>query len=288
MQLPCSLLISTDQLFELLGNDNLRIIDASWYLPNSERNALNEFNDQHIAGAVFFALDKIADNETELPHMAASAESFAQAVGEMGISEKHNIVIYDVKGLFSAARVWWNFSIMGAKNIFVLDGGLSKWIADGYQVTDRIANHEQEIFVTKENPKLIKSSKSIYSAKDILQLISDDFANDEQIVDMRPNQRFLGKVAEPREGLRSGHIPKSKSLPFSELVKDGRLISEEELKVLFSQKNIDLSKPIISTCGSGVTAPILNLALATLGIDNLSVYDGSWAEWGEGNKYPVT
>ncbi len=282
MQLPCSPLVSTDQLSELLGNDNLRIIDASWYLPNSERNALSEFNDQHIAGATFFAIDKIADKETDLPHMAASAEGFAQAVGEMGISEKHNIVIYDVRGLFSAARVWWNFSIMGAKNVFVLDGGLTKWIADGYQVTDKMTNNKQEIFLAKENYKWI------YSAKDILQLISDGFANGEQIVDMRPNERFLGKVAEPREGLISGHIPKSKSFPFSELVKDGRLISQEELKTLFQQKNIDLSKPIISTCGSGVTAPILNLALTTLGIDNLSLYDGSWAQWGEGNKYPVT
>ncbi len=282
MQLSCSPLISTNQLFELLGNDNLRIIDASWYLPNSERNALNEFNVCHIAGAVFFDIDKISDKETDFPHMAASAEDFAQAVGEMGISEKYNIVIYDVMGLFSAARVWWNFCIMGAKNIFVLDGGLSKWIADGYQVTDKMTNHKQEIFLANEN------SKWIYSAKDILQLISNSFSNDEQIVDMRPSERFLGKVAEPREGLRSGHIPKSRSFPFSELVKDGRLISQEELRKLFRQKNIDLSKPIISTCGSGVTAPILNLALATLGVDNLSVYDGSWAQWGEGNKYPVT
>ncbi len=274
-------LISTKELNSILGKDNVRILDASWYLPTIKRDAKREFAIKHIPTAQFFDIDEISDKTTDLPHMAAAASEFSSMVGDLGISHNDFIVIYDVEGLFSAARVWWNFKIMGAENVFILDGGLAKWLKDGYIVTDRTEKIKKANFIAKEK------SGAIIKAENILQILESNFANGEQIIDLRSEERFLGKAKEPRANLLSGHIPNSINLPFTELVKNGRLIDEEKIRALLVTKNIDITKPIISTCGSAITAAILNLALARIGIDCLYLYDGSWAEWGRGGKFPV-
>ena len=224
MTYPSSPLISTEQLAAHLGDENLRIIDASWHLPTSNRDAKAEYLSSHIKGAVHFDLEQIANQTIDLPHMVAKANDFANAVSKLGISEKNNIVIYDSVGIFSAARVWWNFRIMGAKNVFVLNGGLPKWTKSGFEVTDSFSNSKKAKFTCSAK------AENIFSATKILSLIENDFPNGEQIIDVRARDRFLGKVAEPRAGLRSGHIPNSKNLPFSELVKDGLLISPQEIE----------------------------------------------------------
>ncbi len=281
MELPASPLISTFQLADILAEEKLRIIDGSWHMPNSNKNADEDYLSQHIKGAVRFDLDKIADCSTDLPHMVAKADDFAASVGKLGISHDDIIVIYDSLGLFSAARVWWNFKIMGAKNVYILDGGLPKWIDDGFVLESGKSKQEARKFTANEN------TDAIYSSADILQILENNFPNGEQIIDMRSADRFMGIVAEPRAGLRSGHIPNSYNLPFSELVRDGRLVSRQEIKAKLAQLNIDLSKPIISTCGSGVTAPIVNFALAVINIECLNVYDGSWTEWGGQDSLPI-
>ncbi len=275
-------LISTHRLANMLDDKNLRIIDASWYLPSAKRNAEQEYQDRHISGAIYFNLDEIADKNSSLTHMIASESEFSKIIGNMGISEDNFIVIYDVEGLFSAPRVWWNFRIMGAKKTYILDGGLKKWIKDGYELSDKKINYPLTNFTAQ------LKKECVYSANDILSLIKANFPNGEQIIDMRPSARFLGQEDEPREGLERGHIPNSINLPFSELVDNGRLKKAQTLKKIIKEKNIDLSKPIITSCGSGVSAAIFNFALANIGVDCLNLYDGSWAEWGCGDKYPIS
>lgn len=270
--------ISTQQLSSELGGDTLSIVDASWYLPQMNRNAAQEYAEGHIPGAVYFDLDKIATQDTGLPHMLASSTHFADTVGALGISEQDLIVVYDGAGLFSAARVWWNFKVMGATNVRVLKGGFPRWKSEALDISTE-----------KPEPmgKLFRPAPLEHAAKTAADVLGALKAKSHQVVDVRPAPRFAGEVAEPRAGLRSGAMPGAKNLPFSELVRDGALVSNAELRALFSKAGIDASQPIISTCGSGVTAPMLNLALAQLGHDHLHVYDGSWAEWGGRNDLPI-
>lgn len=271
-------LVSTSWLAEHLDDPNVKLLDASWHLPTANRDAWAEFDAQHIPGAQFYDIDGIAAPGTDLPHMAASPERFAEMVGALGISETDTIVIYDSVGLFSAARAWWNFRIMGASETFVLDGGLPKWLAEGRPVSSKIETPDPTSFT----PAPVAGG--IVTAEEVLDLLGN---GDAQVVDVRPAGRFSGEVAEPRPGLRGGHMPGASSLPFMELIADGSLASDEAIIAAFDKAGVDPNEPIVSSCGSGVTAPLVNLALAKIGVEALRVYDGSWAEWGAREYLPV-
>jgi len=271
-------LISTEALAARLGTRGLSIVDASWYLPAMQRDGAAEFRAAHIPGAVHFDLDAIADKTTSLPHMVASPRDFAVAAGGLGISNEDMIVVYDGAGLFSAARVWWNFRIMGAEQVFVLDGGLPKWQTEGRPVESGPARPSPARFMSRSDPHGVADAEVVRAA------LGDGVT---QVVDVRPAARFSGEAPEPRPGLAAGHMPGARNLPFSALVADGALRSTEELAEAMRQAGIDPKRPVISTCGSGVSATIFNLALARLGIDSMTVYDGSWAEWGSRADLPV-
>jgi len=274
--------VDTQFLNDNLNNPDLSIIDASWHMPNSAQSAAENFEKQHIPGAIYFDLDKIADTSSDLPHMVASKEDFSQMVGELGIAETDTIVIYDSSGLFSAARVWWNFKIMGAKNCFVLRGGLPKWLSENRPIADGPANPSAKQFNAK------KQTDMVISKREIEQIAAkEEDQQPSQIVDVRAKARFNAQAPEPRPGMRSGRIPGSKNLPFTDMIKDGEMIDAKAIAEQLKNANIDLQKPIIASCGSGVTAPILCLALADIGINSMRVYDGSWSEWGLPGDHPV-
>ncbi len=272
--------VSSQYLEQHLYDNNVKIVDASWYLPSMERDADAEFLLSHIPNAIRFDLDKIAIPNSGLPHMAVSSSEFSLQVEELGISNNDEIIIYDGMGLFSAARVWWNFKIMGAENVSVLAGGFPKWIEEGHVVQSGVSKIKRAVFKAK------MTVNSIYSEKDILSLLKHN-PNSIQIVDVRPQDRFFGKIDEPRPNLKRGHIPNSKNLPFTEIIRNGEIVPPKELLAKLETAEIDINKPIVTSCGSGVTAPILNLALATINIECLAVYDGSWAQWGGLQNYPI-
>ncbi len=269
--------VTTAWLAENLDNPNVKIVDASWYLPAMKRDALGEYLSGHIPGAVFFDIDAVSDLSTPLPHMLAPPEVFATAVGEMGIGTKNTVVIYDGMGLFSAARVWWNFRIMGAQSVNVLAGGLPKWRDEGRPLQSGAVDPEPAVFIPAPLAPAAASAEDVQSA----------LAEGMQVVDVRPAGRFTGEIPEPREGLASGHMPGAKNIPFSELLADGHMQSPDRLRQIFQAHDVDPQSPLISSCGSGVTAPLLNLALASMGIEAMRVYDGSWAEWGGRPDLPV-
>lgn len=273
-------LVETGWLAEHLDAPDLAVIDGTWYLPNAGRDAHREHLESRIPGAVFFDIDKIADTRVPLPHMLPSPEQFSSAMRKMGIGDGMRLVVYDAQGMFSAARVWWTFRAMGAEDVAVLNGGLAKWkqedrpLAEGPPRT-RVPRH----FTSRRNAGLIRDRD------EILAITSDGSV---QIVDARAADRFRGDAPEPREGLRSGHIPSSLNLPYPELLNsDGTFKPTVELKKIFENAGVDLSRPIANTCGSGVTASILALALAILGHRHTSVYDGSWSEWGADDTLPI-
>jgi thiosulfate/3-mercaptopyruvate sulfurtransferase len=270
--------VSTGWLAANLDRPDVRIIDASWYLPQMERDAQAEYLAAHIPGAVPFNVDEIADASTGLPHMLADAETFGRAVSAFGISRDDTIIIYDGAGLFSAPRVWWNFRVMGAKKSFILAGGLPKWQAEGHPVTSTVPTPAPADFVAQPTAQSAVDRQVVLAASD---------GGDVQIVDLRPAARFAGEAAEPRSGLRSGHIPNSLNLPFSALVVDGQLAPKDVLRQEIADAGIDMDKPVITSCGSGVTAAFLNLALAELGVDAMQLYDGSWTEWGANKDLPL-
>jgi len=267
-----NLLVSTAWLAERLGAPDIRVLDASWHMPDSGRDARSEYRAGHIPGARFFDIGEIADRDSELPHMLPPVEQFVATVRKMGIGDGHRVVVYDQAGLFSAARVWWMFRVFGHGDVAVLDGGLPKWIAEGRPLEQEPPEPRERHFTGRRNAAMVRSVTQIARAAKL---------RDEQILDARSPGRFRGEAPEPRPGLRSGHIPGSKNLYYKDLLNaDATMRDPEELRPLFENAGIDLSKPVVTTCGSGVTAAILTLALARLGHSRNALYDGSWSEWG--------
>jgi thiosulfate/3-mercaptopyruvate sulfurtransferase len=265
-------LVSTDWLAAHLPDPDLRIIDASWYLPAMGRDARAEYNAAHIPGARFFDIDDISDSRSNLPHMAPPPEKFISKMRAMGVGDGHQVVIYDGMGLFSAPRVWWTFRLMGKVDVAVLDGGLPKWLAEGRPTEDMPPMvRDRHMTVSRQNNLV----------KDVTQVAHAAKLGHAEIIDARPAARFKGEAPEPRAGLRLGHIPGAKNLPFAMVLnEDGTMKDPAALRAAFEAAGIDLSKPAITSCGSGVTAAILSLALERIGHRDHALYDGSWAEWG--------
>ncbi|MEM7615145.1 MAG: 3-mercaptopyruvate sulfurtransferase, partial [Pseudomonadota bacterium] len=273
------LLVSTDWLQDHLGAPDLRVIDASWYLPNMGRNARAEYEDRHIPGARFFDIDDISDSRSELPHMAPPVEKFISRMRAMGIGDGHRVVAYDGAGLFSAARVWWLFRHFGKTDVAVLDGGLPKWLAEGRPVEDDLPVLRDRHFTARRDASLVK---------DVTQVAASTKLGDYQIVDARSPERFRGEEPEIRPGLRSGHIPGSRNVYYKDLLNaDGTLKEPGALRGIFEAAGVDLDRPVVTTCGSGVTAAILALALERMGHAKHALYDGSWSEWGMYNDLRV-
>lgn len=265
-------LVSTYWLADHLHDPDVRILDGSWYLPSANRNCQAEFAAGHIPGAQFFDIDLIADTGTDLPHMVPPPEIFVSHVRAMGISNGHQVIVYDSAGLLSAARVWWLFRFMGHDDVAVLDGGLKKW---------RLENREVESFPTKPQERHFIARQQSHLIRHLDDIRKASIESNAIIIDARSSGRFYGTDPEPREGLPSGHIPGSLNIPFESVLNDDQTFrSRKELADVFTQNGLDLNSPIITTCGSGVTAAILSLALEYLGHRNHSLYDGSWAEWG--------
>jgi len=265
-------MVTTDWLAERIGDPAIAIIDATWFMPDAGRDAAAEFAARHIPGAVFFDIDEISDHASGLPHMLSAPQDFAVAVRRLGVRRDSTVIIYDAHGVFSAARAWWNFRAMGHADSFVLDGGLPKWIAEGRPVESGWPAPAHGDFKARPEPSLVRDLEQVRSA------LTADTA---QVVDARSPDRFAGTAPEPRAGLRAGHMPGAKNLPWNRVVtSDGALAGRAALQDAFQEAGVALDGPIITTCGSGVSASVLALALARLGRTDAAVYDGSWSEWG--------
>jgi thiosulfate/3-mercaptopyruvate sulfurtransferase len=275
-----SWLTETEDLAAELDAPDIVIIDASWHMPDEKRDAHAEYLEEHIPGAIFFDIDEIADTKSKLPHMLPPPEKFSSRMRSMGIGDGARIVVYDSKGMFSAPRVWWTFRVMGHDDVTVLNGGLPKWKREGLPLESgeprlRSTRH----FTSRRNADLVRD------VSDIKALLRDRSA---EIVDARSADRFEGRAPEPRAGLRSGHIPGAHNVPYGKLLnQDGTLKSSAELEAAFAEAGVDLTKPVVTSCGSGITASLLALALANIGHRRTAVYDGSWAEWGADQTLPV-
>ncbi len=265
-------LVSTAWLADHLRAPDVRVVDATYYLPVEAKRGREVYREQHIPGAVFFDIDEIADSDSELPHMLPPPEKFSSRVRKLGLGDGVKIVIYDARGVFSAPRVWWMFKVFGHRDVAVLDGGLPKWLAEGRPTEDGPVVPRERHFTARKNSLLLR---------ELDQIQSNLKKGREQILDARDTKRFAGEGEEPWPGRRQGHIPGSRNLPFQSVFQeDGSLRGPAALTEAFVQAGVDLKKPIVTSCGSGVTAAILSLALEVAGARTTAVYDGSWAEWG--------
>ena len=271
-------LISTDQLAARLDDKNLVAVDASYPSPGEPNRAGAEYLEGHIPGAVFFDIDAISDRSSELPHTLTGPTHFGEAVGALGIGNGDTVVVYDTIGLYSAPRVWWTFRIFGAKEVFILDGGLPKWKAEGRPL---------EHGAVERSPKNYHADMNVGAVATLSDVRMALTAGSAQLVDARSAERFSGKAPEPRPGLRAGHMPGSFNVPFAKLVANGRLAPRAQIEKAFKESGVDLEQPTITTCGSGITAAILSFALEAIGKEPKGLYDGSWAEWGSRPDVPV-
>ena len=273
-------LVSTSWLAQHLDAPDVRVVDGSYFMAETGRDARAEYHERHIPGAVFFDINEIADTDNPLPHMIPRQEKFASRVRKLGLGDGVRIVVYDGLGLFSAARVWWMFRVFGHTDIAVLDGGLPKWLAEDGPVTDDETMPRERHFTSRLNSLLLR---------DLDQMIANLESKREQVIDARSPGRFEGREAEPRPGLRTGHIPGSLELHYRRLLDPGTgtMVDAATLRGLFSEANLDLSRPVTTSCGSGVTAAILALGLYLIGYPDTAVYDGSWSEWGSRDDTPI-
>ncbi len=270
--------VTADWLQENLGSPGLKIVDGSWYLPAQKRDARAEYDAGHIPGAIFFDQDEVVDPGSDLPHALPAPDIFARFAGTMGISADDTIVVYDGPGVFTAPRVWWMFRVMGARDVRILEGGGDGWKAAGRPVTADPTKIAPNVFDAQFDASRVAS---LAGMREIVE------AHSAEIADARPGGRFTGADPEPRAGMRSGHMPGAHSVPALSLAKDGKLLPPQALREKFEHAGVDLSKPVVTSCGSGVTAAVLTLALETLGHTDNRLYDGSWSEWGGLPDTPV-
>lgn len=270
--------VDADWLQERLGEPGITVVDASWYLPAQKRDARGEYDAAHIPGAVFFDQDAVSDNTSNLPHTLPSPQEFARFVGTLGISADDTIVVYDGPGFFSAPRAWWMFRVMGVFQVYVLDGGFDGWKVSGRPVTADITKIAPCVFHAEFD------EARVASLADMRRIVE---TRESQIADARGAGRFAGTEPEPRAGVRSGHMPGARNVPVSVLSENGQLLPKARLREIFEAAGIDLSKPVVTSCGSGVTAAAITLALETLGHTDNRLYDGSWTEWGGLADTPV-
>ncbi len=272
-------LVSTEWLAEHLGAPDVRIADASWYLPDAGRDARAEYRASHIPGAVFFDIDDLSDENSYLPHMLAPAPKFASRMRKLGLGDGNLIVVYDGAGLFSAARAWWMLRAMGHNEVSVLDGGFPKWRREGKPVEDMERLGYPRHFTPRPDHSILRTLE---------QMRTNLNSHTEQVIDARGAARFCAEVPEPRPGVRGGHIPGSINVPYSELLTaEGTVKTPDDLRAVFAAHGVDLHKPVVTTCGSGVTAAMTMLALNLLNKRDVALYDGSWAEWGSRSDTPV-
>lgn len=271
--------VSTEWLAAHLDDPHVVVLDVSWYMPAAKRDPRTEYLAGHIPGAVFFDIDGIADLSTDLPHMLPAPADFARMVGALGVSDTMTIVVYDELGLQSSPRGLWTFRTMGAQDVRILEGGGTRWRAEGRPIESGETRRPPATFTARFNPAAVAGVEQVKA------IVAD---GSKTIVDARSWERFIGTAPEPRAGLRGGHMPGARNVPFNTLVENGLLKPEPELRNIFAQAGVDPSRPIVTSCGSGMTAAILALALGQIGAKDVAVYDGSWTEWGGREDTPVT
>jgi thiosulfate/3-mercaptopyruvate sulfurtransferase len=272
-------LVSTAWLAQRLDAPDIRVVDASWYLPSEGRDPLADYVARHIPGAVFFDIDEISDRASALPHMLPEPAKFASRVKKLGLGDGNRVIVYDGAGIFSAPRVWWMFRVMGHRDVAVLDGGLPKWIAEGRAVDDMPPVPRERHFTPRPNNMLLRG---------ISQMRQNLGSAAEQVVDARSAGRFHAREPEPRPGLRGGHIPGARNVPYQDLLNaDGTMKGPEAIRMAFRSAGVDLQRPVVATCGSGISAAVLLLGLAVAGAADGALYDGAWAEWGAADGMPV-